>query len=137
MHKVPDAPRRWLMPDQNIPFKRFKALHNRRLKSLSRLKSDIATTSSNPNPNLVESGEIEAEEGELSSGEGKESGGVDRIVAEVVVVKEEVKEEDLEVVGFWSRFVVVFCVMQLSCISIDNLLDLELYCIVLYCDLSD
>uniref|UniRef100_A0A7N0V1U7 Uncharacterized protein n=1 Tax=Kalanchoe fedtschenkoi TaxID=63787 RepID=A0A7N0V1U7_KALFE len=53
MHRVPDVPRRWLMPDQNIPFKSFKALHNRRLKALSRLQSETATTS-NPNPNSTD-----------------------------------------------------------------------------------
>ncbi|CAM8919213.1 unnamed protein product [Rhodiola kirilowii] len=70
MHRVPDVPRRWLMPDQNIPFKSFKALHNGRLKALSRLQLETATTS-NPNPNLTQRVEIEIEEGAPESQRGK------------------------------------------------------------------
>ncbi|XP_061373502.1 uncharacterized protein LOC133315839 [Gastrolobium bilobum] len=48
LHRVPDVPRRWLMPNPKISLKDFKSLLARRSKALSRLN---ATTSSNPNPN--------------------------------------------------------------------------------------
>eukprot|EP00257_Ricinus_communis_P001306 XP_002511488.2 uncharacterized protein LOC8258148 isoform X1 [Ricinus communis] len=59
LHRVPDVPRRWLMPTRQISLKDFKSLLSRRTKALSRLPSSavtaVATTSyyiSNPNPTL-------------------------------------------------------------------------------------
>ncbi|KAM5570617.1 stress response protein NST1 [Rosa sericea] len=49
LHRVPDVPRRWLMPTPKISLKDFKSLLSRRSKALSRHRS--AATSSNPNPN--------------------------------------------------------------------------------------
>ncbi|RID58414.1 hypothetical protein BRARA_F01718 [Brassica rapa] len=46
LHKVPDVPRRWTMPDRNLSFKDFKSLLHRRKRALSRLSPN-----SNPNPN--------------------------------------------------------------------------------------
>lgn len=48
LHRVPDVPRQWLMPRQNISLKEFKLLLKRRSKALSRT---APATSSNPNPN--------------------------------------------------------------------------------------
>ncbi|XP_013625548.1 PREDICTED: uncharacterized protein LOC106331691 [Brassica oleracea var. oleracea] len=46
LHKVPEVPRRWTMPDRNLSFKDFKSLLHRRKRALSRLSPN-----SNPNPN--------------------------------------------------------------------------------------
>ncbi|XP_065876819.1 uncharacterized protein [Euphorbia lathyris] len=53
LHRVPDVPRRWLMPTRAISFKDFKSLLHRRSKALSRLHSSTGpiTTTSNPSPN--------------------------------------------------------------------------------------
>ncbi|CAH2064949.1 unnamed protein product, partial [Thlaspi arvense] len=45
LHKVPDVPRRWRMPERNLSFKDFKSLLHRRKRALSRLPL-------NSNPNL-------------------------------------------------------------------------------------
>ncbi|KAG7023169.1 hypothetical protein SDJN02_14194 [Cucurbita argyrosperma subsp. argyrosperma] len=45
LHRVPDVPRRWLMPIHNISIRDFKSLLHRRSKALSRL---FATASSSP-----------------------------------------------------------------------------------------
>ncbi|CAN0903148.1 hypothetical protein LINGRAHAP2_LOCUS22402 [Linum grandiflorum] len=58
LHRVPDAPRRWLMPTRSISLRDFKSLISRRSRALSRLTSSssssvvlVATaTTSNPNP---------------------------------------------------------------------------------------
>ncbi|XP_047314185.1 uncharacterized protein LOC124917960 [Impatiens glandulifera] len=52
LHKVPDVPRRWLMPTPKISPKDFRLLHHRRIKSLNshRSTAELASTS-NPNPN--------------------------------------------------------------------------------------
>ncbi|KAI4343811.1 hypothetical protein L6164_011118 [Bauhinia variegata] len=50
LHRVPDVPRRWLMPNPKISLKDFKSLLARRSKALSRLRATATTTSSNPNP---------------------------------------------------------------------------------------
>ncbi|WCJ36001.1 hypothetical protein M5689_017223 [Euphorbia peplus] len=50
LHRVPDVPRRWLMPTRSISFKHFKLLLNRRSKALSLLHS------SNPNPKFEDAG---------------------------------------------------------------------------------
>jgi myb proto-oncogene protein len=47
LHRSPDVPRRWLMPNPKISLKDFKSLLARRSKALS----STTTTSSNPNPN--------------------------------------------------------------------------------------
>ena len=53
LHRVPDLPRRWLMPTPKISLKDFKSLLSRRSIALSRHRSTFAATSSNPNPNFV------------------------------------------------------------------------------------
>ncbi|WZZ27166.1 hypothetical protein YC2023_010567 [Brassica napus] len=47
LHKVPDVPRRWTMPDRNLSYKQFKSLFRRRKRALSHL-----SLNSKPNPNL-------------------------------------------------------------------------------------
>ncbi|PSR95838.1 Sal-like protein [Actinidia chinensis var. chinensis] len=59
LHRVPDVPRRWLMPTPKISLKDFRILLNRRSRALSRLHS--STTSSNPNRNPDEEEEKEEE----------------------------------------------------------------------------
>lgn len=62
LHRVPDVPRRWLMPSPKISLKDFKSLLARRSKALSRLRADAAittTTSSNPNPGSPSNGQNE------------------------------------------------------------------------------
>ncbi|KAI4336062.1 hypothetical protein L6164_014638 [Bauhinia variegata] len=55
-HRVPDVPRRWLMPNPKLSLKDFKSLLARRSKALSRLRATTTTTTtttaklSNPNP---------------------------------------------------------------------------------------
>ncbi|KDP31179.1 hypothetical protein JCGZ_11555 [Jatropha curcas] len=64
LHRVPDVPRRWLMPARQISLKDFKSLLDRRSKALSRLRPStnaVATTSNhnpkpNPDPNTKENG---------------------------------------------------------------------------------
>ncbi|CAL9031177.1 unnamed protein product [Prunus brigantina] len=51
LHRVPDVPRRWLMPTPKISLKDFKSLLTRRSIALSRVRSTLPATSSNPNPN--------------------------------------------------------------------------------------
>ncbi|KGN63634.1 uncharacterized protein LOC101216066 [Cucumis sativus] len=57
LHRVPDIPRRWLMPTHNISIKDFKSLLHRRSKALSRLRapasSSPAKLSTSPNPNPI------------------------------------------------------------------------------------
>lgn len=53
LHRVPDVPRRWLMPVNSISLKDFRSLLSRRSAALSRLSSDVGT-SSNPSPILLE-----------------------------------------------------------------------------------
>ncbi|CAL1406379.1 unnamed protein product [Linum trigynum] len=58
LHRVPDAPRRWLMPTRNLSLRDFKSLLNRRSRALSHLRSSstvlvAAGTTSNPNPDLT------------------------------------------------------------------------------------
>ncbi|KAL1187944.1 hypothetical protein V5N11_009258 [Cardamine amara subsp. amara] len=47
LHKVPDVPRRWRMPDHNLSFKDFKSLLHRRKRALS-----LLSLNSSPNLNL-------------------------------------------------------------------------------------
>lgn len=57
LHRVPDVPRRWLMPNPQISLKDFRVLLTRRSRALSRLHSSTttATTTSNPNPTDIDS----------------------------------------------------------------------------------
>ncbi|XP_058782415.1 uncharacterized protein LOC131656843 isoform X2 [Vicia villosa] len=48
LHRTPDVPRRWLMPNPKISLKDFKSLLARRSKALSRSQPNP-----NPNPNLL------------------------------------------------------------------------------------
>lgn len=50
LHRAPDVPRRWLMPNPKISLKDFKSLLARRSKALS-TNTSPPSTSSNPNPN--------------------------------------------------------------------------------------
>lgn len=50
LHRVPDIPRRWLMPNPQISPKNFKSLLLRRSKALSLLPS-TASDDNRPNPN--------------------------------------------------------------------------------------
>lgn len=58
LHRAPDVPRRWLMPNPKISLKDFKTLLARRSKALSKTTTTKNTspksTSSNPNPNSGE-----------------------------------------------------------------------------------
>lgn len=79
LHRVPDGPRRWLMPTPRISLKDFKILLARRSRALSRLQSStttIATTSNanhnpnpNPNPNIKPNIELRQEEEDLKVAE--------------------------------------------------------------------
>ncbi|KAI9174702.1 hypothetical protein LWI28_021556 [Acer negundo] len=52
LHRVPDVPRRWLMPTPKISLKDFKTLLCRRNRALSRVRSTApAEITVNPNPN--------------------------------------------------------------------------------------
>ncbi|KAF3437120.1 hypothetical protein FNV43_RR19873 [Rhamnella rubrinervis] len=59
LHRVPDVPRRWLMPSPQISLKDFRVLLKRRSRALSRQRSFCSssaaaittTTNFNPNPN--------------------------------------------------------------------------------------
>ena len=51
LHRVPDVPRRWLMPTPKLSLKDFKSLLHRRSKALSRLRSTTPDPDPNPNPN--------------------------------------------------------------------------------------
>ena len=52
LHRVPDVPRRWLMPKPKISLKDFKSLLARRSKAVSSLRaSAVIATTANPNPN--------------------------------------------------------------------------------------
>ncbi|XP_022988392.1 uncharacterized protein LOC111485647 isoform X2 [Cucurbita maxima] len=57
LHRVPDVPRRWLMPIHNISIRDFKSLLHRRSKALSRLfataSSSPAKVSTSPNSNPI------------------------------------------------------------------------------------
>ncbi|KAI4329584.1 hypothetical protein MLD38_027955 [Melastoma candidum] len=57
LHRVPDVPRRWLIPDRSLSMKSFKSLLNRRSRALSLVP--------NPNPNLG------ADIGRSGAGDGK------------------------------------------------------------------
>ncbi|TMW99515.1 hypothetical protein EJD97_002406 [Solanum chilense] len=57
LHRVPETPRRWLVPTPKISHKDFQCLLRRRSRALSRLQtppdvSPTTATASNPNPNL-------------------------------------------------------------------------------------
>ncbi|CAJ2639427.1 unnamed protein product [Trifolium pratense] len=51
LHRSPDVPRRWLMPNPKISLKDFKSLLARRSKALS---STTSSTNPNPNPNVLD-----------------------------------------------------------------------------------
>ena len=53
LHRAPDVPRRWLMPNPKISLKDFKSLLARRSKALSRTSS---SSKPNPNPNHGDDG---------------------------------------------------------------------------------
>lgn len=49
LHRVPDVPRRWLVPAPKISLKDFKTLLTRRNRALSRLRSTHISVTLNPN----------------------------------------------------------------------------------------
>lgn len=54
LHRVPDVPRQWLMPNPKISVKDFKSLLSRRNRALSCLRSPNPIPNSNANPTLIE-----------------------------------------------------------------------------------
>uniref|UniRef100_A0A2P2J8B0 Uncharacterized protein n=1 Tax=Rhizophora mucronata TaxID=61149 RepID=A0A2P2J8B0_RHIMU len=50
LHRVPDVPRRWLMPTPKISLKHFRSLLNSRSKALSRFYSAAAAAATTSNP---------------------------------------------------------------------------------------
>lgn len=80
LHKVPDVPRRWIMPDRNLSFKDFKSLLHRRRRALSRLP--------NPNTNLTVRTELVTDqENPIPPSDGNVSSGQQKLV--------EVKREEI------------------------------------------
>ncbi|KAF5730109.1 hypothetical protein HS088_TW20G00479 [Tripterygium wilfordii] len=67
LHRVPDVPRRWLMPNPKISLKNFKFLLQRRSTALSRLRSN---TSSSCGPIKTEHSEPPIENCQKEHGEG-------------------------------------------------------------------
>ncbi|KAG6587508.1 hypothetical protein SDJN03_16073, partial [Cucurbita argyrosperma subsp. sororia] len=77
LHRVPDVPRRWLMPTHNISVRDFKSLLQRRSKALSRLlattSSSPAKVSTSPDPNLNSNSSIKPDgEGPRTNGSAPE-----------------------------------------------------------------
>ncbi|KAL9434321.1 hypothetical protein AB3S75_029037 [Citrus x aurantiifolia] len=79
LHRVPDVPRRWLMPAARISFKDFKTLLNRRNRALSRLRQHSLAAgnaiTSNPNSNCKQEDEAVKPNGsslQVQLDEGKE-----------------------------------------------------------------
>nr|DAD25123.1 TPA_asm: hypothetical protein HUJ06_026587 [Nelumbo nucifera] len=70
LHRVPDVPRRWLMPIPCISLKDFRILLHKREKALFRISSTTTPTSSNPNPNP----DFKQEEGIGDNGCSKQNG---------------------------------------------------------------
>ncbi|CAN8254917.1 unnamed protein product [Cochlearia groenlandica] len=92
LHKVPDVPRRWRMPDRNLSFKDFKSLLHRRKRALTRL-------SHNSNPNLILNVKAELvtdhEEEKIASEKQAESSGKQKLVeskSEEISVRNQVNE---------------------------------------------
>ncbi|KAJ8753512.1 hypothetical protein K2173_022753 [Erythroxylum novogranatense] len=78
LHRVPDVPRRWLMPNPKITLKDFKCLLSRRIRALSRLRPTTSTplldsVATGNEPRLVVAvteqvdSKIEAPDGELNN----------------------------------------------------------------------
>ncbi|MED6110062.1 hypothetical protein PIB30_039408 [Stylosanthes scabra] len=72
LHRTPDLPRRWLMPNPKITLKDFKTLLARRSRALSRLYGTTTTTAAtttnlnpNPNPNSDTDPIVTAENGSI------------------------------------------------------------------------
>ncbi|KAG2329690.1 hypothetical protein Bca4012_020770 [Brassica carinata] len=84
LHKVPDVPRRWTMPDRNLSFKDFKSLLHRRKRALSRLFPN-----SNPNPSHSVKSELVTDRKEAIPSERSGSSGKQKLV--------EVKREEIDV----------------------------------------
>lgn len=82
LHRVPDVPRRWLMPTRKISLKDFKSLLHRRSQALTRLRSStngIATTSNhNPNADKQENASPAALKLEAAEGTNREEEGTNR-----------------------------------------------------------
>ncbi|XP_050223770.1 uncharacterized protein LOC126673605 [Mercurialis annua] len=102
LHRVPDLPRRWLMPARKISLKEFKSLLNRRTKALSRLRSPAATTAvattshhnPNPNPNPNIKKEVVVEEEPKEKNREEERTTPNSITKEVVKDHDDVSNSD-------------------------------------------
>ncbi|EFH53837.1 hypothetical protein ARALYDRAFT_485149 [Arabidopsis lyrata subsp. lyrata] len=98
LHKVPDVPRRWRMPDHNLSFKDFKSLLHRRKRALSRLPLN-----SNPNLNLsVKTELVTDQENPIIPSEGNASSGKQKLVdvKREVIGGNRVKEDENNDRGF-------------------------------------
>ncbi|ESQ45776.1 hypothetical protein EUTSA_v10010485mg [Eutrema salsugineum] len=84
LHKVPDVPRRWIMPDRNLSVKDFKSLLHRRKRALSRL-----SLTSNPNLSLNVKTELVTNQEDAIPSERPGSSGKQKLV--------EVKREEIGV----------------------------------------
>lgn len=116
LHKVPDVPRTWLMPQRKISLKDFKTLVRRRNIALSRNESSVIsgttpittintttvvlTVSDNPNPNFnYDTGIREPESEVLVLKEDVEDGNVEKPVAKAEVDQEGSAERESELEG--------------------------------------
>lgn len=84
LHKVPDVPRRWRMPERNLSFKDFKSLLHRRKRALSRI-----SLNSNPNLSLNVKTELVTDQEDAILSERLRSSGKQKLV--------EVKSEEIGV----------------------------------------
>ncbi|VVB04494.1 unnamed protein product [Arabis nemorensis] len=84
LHKVPDVPRRWRMPERNLSFKDFKSLLHRRKRALSRIPLN-----SNPNLSLNVKTELVTNQEDAILSERLRSSGKQKLV--------EVKSEEIGV----------------------------------------
>ncbi|CAN1179875.1 hypothetical protein LINPERHAP2_LOCUS34451 [Linum perenne] len=110
LHRVPDAPRRWLMPNRSISLRDFKSLLSRRSRALSRLTTSVVVvptatataTTSNPNPDAkdgripppVESPQLKDDKAGTNRDRGDEKGGPSAAATGGEDVKQEMKSDD-------------------------------------------
>lgn len=94
LHRVPDVPRRWLMPNPQISLKDFRVLLNRRSRALSRQRSFSSssaaaittTTNFKPNPNPTDTNLVPNQLNEAPKEEGNASCPETRLCADKYVV---------------------------------------------------
>ncbi|KAF8087040.1 hypothetical protein N665_0601s0006 [Sinapis alba] len=85
LHKVPDVPRRWTMPDRNLSYKQFKSLLHRRKRALSHLSLNF---NPNPNPSISVKTELVTDRNDASPFKRPGSSGKQKLV--------EVKSEEID-----------------------------------------